>query len=144
VQHFASSHDRSRARRLREVSQDRQLPEHDFRFGKIGDDVGSAPPSMVPTFRVLRPSKASSGSGIREFGRTSSRVWMRNGELGIGRVREFPCAVLIIAQRAFRSESQPVLGGSPLMRNEPRGVAAAAFAPALSLSSPTTKSTPKL
>ena len=75
--------------------------------------LGARPPEMVPMFRVLGPSSASTGSGMRadRGQRVDQLVDGRIAQLGIGGVRHLAGGDHFVAQRALGAERQPVLGG---------------------------------
>src|SRR5256714_9874257 len=87
--------------------------KHDFRFGVIGDHVGCAAAIYGADIQrataeqgVLRQRNLANVVENIEQGVDSGMT-----EFGIGRVREFSVSRDFVAQRAFRTEGETVLGG---------------------------------
>src|SRR6266704_2338165 len=87
--------------------------EHNLRRGMVGNDVGRAAAADGADIQ-----RAAAKQGIfrqRNLSNIVKDIKQRvNGgvaKLGIGGVREFPVGHDLVAQRAFRTESEPVFGG---------------------------------
>ena len=149
----------ARLRELRRVLQRRRARPGEFPTGSptvrnmisacawSATTFGARPPAIVPILSVLWPSRGSSGSWDGANGAQSIEQRMNRGvaQLGISGVRKFSVGGDFVAQHSLCSERELVFSWLAIDQKyrEPRGLAAATFAPALLRSSPTTKSSPK-
>src|SRR6266481_6902481 len=104
---------RRRGHRLPSLRRIADRAKHDFRFGVIGDHVGCA--AATDGADIQRAAAEQSVLRQRNLANVVENIEQRvDGgmtEFGIGGVREFSVSRDFVAQRAFRTEGETVLGG---------------------------------